>query len=71
MQELKSWTLTLAAELAMEFLLGLLVGFQQLLETGDLSQAALTALLVGVCTATIRTAIKKLIEYIKKLKEGK
>jgi len=64
-----SWLQTFAADLSIEFALGILVGLQTLIETGDLSQAAFTAVLMATATATLRTGIKSLIAYIKTFKK--
>jgi len=60
-----SWLYTFASDLAMELTLGILIGLQTLLETGDLTQASLIALGSALGTATLRSAIKKLISFIK------
>jgi len=60
-----SWLYTFGSDLAMEFTLGILIGLQTLLETGDLTQASLIALGCALGTATLRSAIKKLISFIK------
>lgn len=68
-QSVISWARTFVADIIIEFMLGILLGFQELLRTGDFSQAALVGLLSAVLTATTRTALKKVTYITQKTKE--
>lgn len=67
--EVLSWARTFVADVIIEFMLGLLLGLQELLRTGDFSQAALIALGSAALTATTRSALKKLTAVAQKTKE--
>lgn len=62
--EIKSWWKTVAADLITELAVGLLTGLQTLLASGDITQASIVAMASAVLTATVRSGLKKLLEYM-------
>jgi len=56
--ELKSWALTFGTEVLNEVLVDICFGLGTLAQTGNLQLSAVVAL----CSATLRTAIKKFLE---------
>ena len=68
LEHLKSWILTFLSTFAVDFLAGFLVGVGTLVESGDITKASLIAL----ATATLRSAIKLVLEsQADKIKELK
>jgi urea transporter len=58
LEHAKSWILTFLSTFAVDFIAGLLVGLGALVESGDLTSASIMAL----ATATLRSAMKLLLE---------
>ena len=66
--EFESWLITIAAQIAGDFALDVIVGIGVLASTGNLTTAAVTAIFLASFRVLVKTFWKILIENIKKLR---
>lgn len=70
MNKLKSFLYTLMADLAADIVMGLLMGFATLTETGDYTAAAIVALATATARTALAASFRRGAEKIKKLRNA-